>query len=227
MLRKWEDKMNKVINKCIIATLSVIIVGIGCSLTLKAAVGVSAWSALSQSIASGINIKVGTISILQNVSCVFIQLLILKKEFRVVHTVQILVSVLLGIVVNFMLYDVLSSFIVNNYFIDILLVILGTLLCVIGVSVLMVIDFISFPLESCCMVISKKLNKRFGTIRQLVDLLSILFVFGIAFIFKETITVREGTIIAMVMFGPMVDFFMRIIMPRLEQMDLVYQKVPE
>jgi len=217
--------MKKVIGKCIIATLSVIIVGIGCSLTLKAAVGVSAWSALSQSIAFGINIKVGTISMIQNISCVFIQLLILKKEFRVVHSVQIIVSVLLGIIVNFMLYDVLSSLVINNYFINIFLVILGTLLCVIGVSVLMVIDFISFPLEACCMVISKKLNKKFGTIRQLVDILSIVFVLGIAFIFKETITVREGTIIALIMFGPMVDLVMKIIMPPLEQLDLVYQKV--
>lgn len=219
--------MNKIISKCIIATLSVIIVGIGASLTLKAAVGVSAWSALSQSIATGINIKVGTISMLQNISCVLIQLILLKKEFKVVHSVQILVSVLLGFVVNFMLYDVLSNVIINNYFINILLILLGTLLCVIGVSVLMVIDFISFPLEACCMVIAKKLNKKFGTIRQLVDVFSILFALGIAFIFKESITVREGTIITMVIFGPMVDLFMKIIMPRLEQLDLVYEKISE
>lgn len=38
--------MNKVISKCIIAILSVIIVGIGASLGLKAAVGVRAWDAL-------------------------------------------------------------------------------------------------------------------------------------------------------------------------------------
>ncbi|PRR83776.1 YczE/YyaS/YitT family protein [Clostridium vincentii] len=214
--------MNKVIGKCIIAALSVIIVGIGASLSLKAAVGVSAWSALSQSIATGINIKVGTISMLQNISCVLIQLILLKKEFKVVHSLQVLVSVLLGLIVNFMLYDVLSSVIINNYFINVLLILLGTLLCVVGVSVLMVIDFISFPLEACCMVISKKINIKFGIIRQFVDILSIVFALGIAFIFKESITVREGTIIAMIIFGPMVDLFMKIIMPRLKKLELAY-----
>lgn len=214
--------MNKVISKCIIATLSVIIVGIGGSLSLKAAVGVSAWSALSQSIAIGVNIKVGTISMFLNVSCVLIQLLILKKEFKVVHSIQILVSILLGIVVNFMLYDVLSMFIINDYFINILLVLIGTLFCVIGVSVLMVIDFISFPLEACCMVISKKLNKKFGTIRQLVDVLSIVFVLGTAFVFKQSITVREGTVIAMLIYGPMLDLFMKLIVSRLKKLELVY-----
>jgi len=219
--------MNKVISKCIIATLCVIIVGIGASLGLKAAVGVGAWDALSQSVSSGINIKVGTISMVLNVSCVLIQLVLLKKEFKIIHSAQILVAVLLGSVVNFMLYAVFSNFIINNYFINILLLLLGLLLCAIGVSIIMAIDFISFPLEGCCMVISKKLNKKFGMIRQLVDILSIVFALGFAFIFNQSITVREGTVIGMLIYGPMLDLFMKIIMPRLKQLDLVYQKISE
>ena len=213
--------MNKVISKCIIAIFSVIIVGIGASLGLKAAVGVGAWDALSQSISGGISIKVGTISMVLNVSCVLIQLVLLKKEFKVLHSAQILVAVLLGIVVNFMLYDVLSKVTSNNYFINISLLLLGLVLCAIGVSVIMAIEFISFPLEGCCMVISKKLNKKFGMIRQLVDILSIIFALGLAFIFNQSITVREGTVIAMFIYGPMLDLFMKIIMPRLKQLELV------
>lgn len=214
--------MNKVISKCIIATLSVIIVGIGASLGLKAAVGVGAWDALSQSIAGGINIKVGTISMILNVSCVFIQLVILKKEFKLIHASQILVAVLIGVVVNFMFYEVYSSFTINNYLINIGLLLLGVLLCAIAVSFIMAIDFISFPLEACCMVISKKINKKFGAIRQLVDILSIVFALGLAFVFKQSITVREGTVIAMIVYGPMIDLFMKIIVPRLKKLELVY-----
>ena len=213
--------MNKVISKCIISTLCVIIVGIGASLALKAAVGVGAWDALSQSISGGISIKVGTISMILNVSCVLIQLIILKKEFKLIHLSQILVAVLLGSVVNFMFYGVYAQFTFNNYFINIGLLLLGVLFCAIGVSLIMAIDFISFPLEACCMVISKKLNKKFGMIRQLVDILSIIFALGLAFIFNQSITVREGTVIAMFIYGPMLDLFMKIIMPRLKQLELV------
>jgi len=219
--------MNKVISKCIIAILCVIIVGIGASLALKAAVGVGAWDALSQSISSGVYIKVGTISMVLNISCVLIQLVLLKKEFKVLHAAQILVAVLLGVVVNFMLYDIFSKFIISNYFINITLLLLGLVLCAVGVSVIMALDFISFPLEGACMVISKKLNKKFGMIRQFVDILSIVFALGFAFIFQQSITVREGTIIGMLIYGPMLDLFMKIIIPRLEQLDLVYQKISE
>jgi uncharacterized membrane protein YczE len=214
--------MNKVISKCIIATLCVILVGIGASLGLKAAVGVGAWDALSQSIAGGINIKVGTISMILNVSCVLIQLVLLKKDFKAIHASQILVAVLLGVVVNFMFYNIYSSFIITNYFINIGLLLLGVLICAIAVSTIMAMDFISFPLEACCMVISKKINKKFGMIRQLVDILSIVFALGLAFIFNQSITVREGTVIAMLVYGPLIDLFMKFIVPRLKKLDLVY-----
>ena len=86
----------------------------------------------------------------------------------------------------------------------------------------MALDFISFPLEGACMVISKKLNKKFGMIRQLVDILSIILALALAFIFNQSITVREGTVIGMLIYGPMLDLFMKIIMPRLKKLELVY-----
>lgn len=219
--------MNKVISKCIISVLSVIIVGIGASLALKAAVGVGAWDALSQSISGVISIKVGTISMVMNVSCVLIQLLLLKKEFKIIHSAQIVVAVLLGSVVNFMLYNVFAMITINNYFINIILLLIGVLLCAIGVSLIMALDFISFPLEALCMVISKRFNMKFGSLRQFVDIISIVIALALAFIFKQSITVREGTVIAMVIYGPLLDLFMKIIIPRLESLDLVYQKISE
>jgi len=58
-----------------------------------------------------------------------------------------------------------------------------------------------------------------------VDILSIVFALGFAFIFNQSITVREGTVIGMLIYGPMLDLFMKIIIPKLEQLNLVYQKI--
>jgi uncharacterized membrane protein YczE len=213
--------MNKLILKFIIVAINVIITGIGASLGLKAAVGVGAWDALSQSISRVLDIKVGTFSMILNISCVFIQLVLLRKEFKINHAIQIFVSILLGFVVNFMVYDVYSKITINNYFINIMLLVLSCVICALSISVIMAIDFISFPLESCCLVISKRINKKFGSIRQLVDIVSIVIALAVAFIFNESVTVREGTIIAMVIFGPMLDLFMKIMMPGLRKLDLV------
>jgi len=213
--------MNKAIHKLFIVAISVIVLGFGVSLALKVAIGVGAWDAFAQSISGVTNIKVGTIAMSLNISCVVIQLLILKKEFRIKQVLQILVAILLGIVVNFVLYEVFSDFTINNYFIKIILLFVAYVICAISVSVIMAVNFVTLPLESCCMVISKITNKKFGTLRQYVDIISIIIVLGISFIFKQNSTVREGTIIGMIIFGPMLDFFIKLMMPTLKKFDLV------
>lgn len=213
--------MKNVINKFIIVTISMIITGVGASLGLKAAVGVGAWDALSQSVSTVLGMKVGTFSMILNISCVFIQLLLLKKEFKINHLVQVVVSVLIGFVVNFMVYDVLSKFTINSYFVSIVLFIISILICSTAVAVIMSINFISFPLESCCMVIAKKTNKNFGVIRQAVDVMAVVIALTVALIFKNNITVREGTIIGMIIFGPMLDLFMKSMNPGLKKLKLV------
>lgn len=213
--------MNKVISKFIIVAISMIITAIGASLGLKAAVGVGACDALSQSISGVLDIKVGTFSTVLNISCVVIQLILLKREFNINHVAQIFVSILAGFVVNFMIYDVYSKFTINNYFTNILLLVLSVVICAIAISVIMAINIISFPLESCCMVIAKRINKNFGSIRQGVDIVSIIIALGVALIFNESVTVREGTVIAMVMFGPMLDLFMKLMKPGLKKLELV------
>lgn len=213
--------MKNVFNKLIVVIICIIITGVGGSLGVKAAVGVGGWDALSLSISKVINIKVGTFSMILNITCVFIQLVLLRKKFKINHMIQIFVSMLLGYVVNLMVYDIFSKFTINNYFIKILLLVLSCIICAFSISVIMSINFISFPLESCCLVISKKINIKLGGIRQFVDVVSIIISLAVSFIFNESINVREGTIIAMVIFGPMLDLFMKITMPVLKNLDLI------
>lgn len=213
--------MRKFIKNIILLTICVIITATGASLALKAAVGVGAWDALSQSISSVLGIKVGTFSMILNISCVVIQIILLKKNFKPIQLLQIFIAVLLGSVVNFMYYDVFSRFTINNYFMKLILLVLSQVICAVGVASLVTINFISFPLESCCMVISKRRNKNFGFIRQLVDIISILISLAVALIFKDNIAVREGTIISMLIFGPMLNLFMKIFTPILIKFNIM------
>jgi uncharacterized membrane protein YczE len=85
----------------------------------------------------------------------------------------------------------------------------------------MAINFISFPLESACMVVSKRINKNFGSIRQAVDIFSIIISVAVTLLFRNKLTVREGTIIGMLIYGPLIDWFMRLITPTLRKFSLV------
>lgn len=213
--------MSKFMSKFIALTICIIITATGASLALTVAVGVGAWDALSQSISTVLGMKVGTFSMILNISCVLIQIILLKKEFKAIQLIQIFVSVLAGLIINFMYYDVFSHFAVDNYFVRLILLVLSQIICAIGVSSLMIIDFISFPLESCCMVVSKRINKNFGLLRQFVDIASIIIALVISLIFRSDISVREGTVIGMLTFGPMLNLFMKTFTPVLRKLNIV------
>jgi len=213
--------MNKKINRIIMVAIAMIITAIGASLGIKIAIGVGAWDALSQSISMVLGVKVGTFSMILNISCVLVQVFLLKDRFKFNHLAQIGVSILLGTVVNFMLYKVLSEIMIDNYFISISLFILSVVMCALGIAMITAINLISFPLESCCMVLAKKINKNFGSIRQGVDIIAIIISLIITFIFKNSMTVREGTIIAMLIFGPMLDLFVKLMSPSLRKLSLI------
>ncbi len=204
--------MKNTIQKLAVVIPAMIITAMGASLGIKAAVGVGAWDALSISVCQVINMRVGTFSMIMNITCVAIQLAILKKDFKIVHASQILVSIMLGGVVNFMIYNIFARFTITSYAINLALLLLSVIICSIAISVIMTVNLVTFPLESCCMVIAGKLNKNFGTLRQLVDVAAIVISLGLSLAFCDPIQVREGTVIAMILFGPLLN----LIMPRLQ-----------
>lgn len=217
-----EGKMKKTILAFLFISLNIVITGIGASLGLKAAVGVGAWDALSQSVSTVIGMKIGTFSMLLNISCVVVQLLMLGKKFKPISFLQVFVAVLLGYVVNFMYYEAYKNIVIDSYFINLGLYIVSVLIIVVGVANIMAMNFISFPLEGACLVVSDRFKLNFGKVRQWVDIISIIIALSVAFIFKDTITVGVGTVIGTLLFGPLLNRVMNFAKPRLEKLGLVY-----
>lgn len=186
----------------------IILTGIGSAFSLKAAVGVGSWDALTLTISFFVRVKVGTVGMILNILCVLGQILLLKKEFKWINLLQIPVSILLGTVVNFFLYDILSNFTIDSYLINVLLLIGSYVYLSIIVGTIMTLDLITFSLEGFCMAIANKTNQSFGKVRQIADILCIVIVFLLALAFSLPLSVREGTVISMLIFGPLLSFFM-------------------
>ena len=60
-----------------------------------------------------------------NFLCIFVQVAILRRKFKPIQLLQIPVCILLGLIVNFMLYEVYSNFTINTYWMNVGLLILG------------------------------------------------------------------------------------------------------
>ncbi|MFD1362381.1 YczE/YyaS/YitT family protein [Lentibacillus salinarum] len=199
----------KQLKRIILLSTLITINGFAVSLTLKAAIGVGAWDALAQSISYLSGIKVGTIGIILNSSCVLGQWILLRKHFSFRHLLQVPVSILLGIVVNVFLYDVFSSIIIDSYAVNLMLLIIGYVIIAGAVGSIMVLDVVTFALEGSCMALAKTTKLKFTVVRQWADILSILFAVLFTFGFSLPPTIREGTIIGMLIFAPLMGFFMK------------------
>lgn len=180
-----------------------------CALALKAAIGVSAWDAFSQTLSYLFNIKVGTMGIILNCSCIIGQIIILKKDFKPIQLLQAVVSFILGIVINFMLYHV-YTFEIHSYFINILLLIIAYIFIALFVGAVMAINLVTFALEGFCLALERVIPMEFSKIRQAVDIICILLCLLLSFVLDLPLAIREGTIIGMIMFAPLMGYFMKI-----------------
>lgn len=200
--------------------ICVLLTGVGASLMIKADIGVGAWDALAMSIGSLTGIEVGTVGMMMNITCIILQILILKKSFKIKNLLQIPLSILIGIVVNYILYRLFSEIEIDNYFINLAMMLFGLIIVCFSISAIMLIDLITFPLEGLSMSIVLKSKYTFGIVRQFFDVFCVSASLGMTFLLHTPLTVREGTIISMLLFGPVVTIIMKWMKPLFRRMEL-------
>lgn len=190
------------------------------ALALRVSVGVDAWAAFSQSMADLCSLKVGTMEMILNCICVFLQLCILKKKFSAFQLMQIPLSVIIGIVINYVYYEVLV-FDFTNYLLRLIIICLFYIASASSVAAIMLINKVTYPLEGLCMAISNKTTRPFHVLRQWSDILCIVLSLAISLCFSLPFIVREGTIIGMLLFGPVLGFAMKHEKKYLEKLNLI------
>lgn len=201
MIVKYTKKISTLV-------IGVLIISFGASLAIKAAIGLSAWDAMGLTVSNISKIKVGTVAILFNGSCIFMQMLMEKRKFRPVELFQFLNVILIGTFINMFTYNIFVNWEITYYITRLFVAIAGFAICALGVSIVLESKFIRNPLEGVCQLVSERLQKTsMGRFRQLLDFVFIAVVLILSFIFKEEIAIREGTLIAMIIFGPLLDFY--------------------
>jgi len=208
--------MNKNIKRYLLVILGFMIVGTGAAFTIKANVGVGAWDALAKSTSDFIGIEVGTAGILFNSCCVLGQIMILRKEFKPVQLLQVPLSILLGVVINFVLYDLLI-FPMDSFVGGIIMYICASTVCAFGVSIVMLLDEVTFALEGFCMALTKLIPFKFSMIRQAADVISAIVICIMVLTLNLPWSIGVGTIIGMLTFGPTLGIFMKIFKPILKK----------
>lgn len=183
------------------------------ALTMKAAIGTYAcWDALSVNVSQLTGLKVANFSIIMNIGCVLLQILILGKDFQPIKLLQIPFVTLFGTLVNFFYYNVLT-FELTNYLMRFVLCLISIVGVAFFLGFLTSLNLVTLSVETTCKVVSGRFAIDFAVLRVGIDVFCIAASILLSLIFGLTFTIREGTLLAMLLLGPLENVFMKRLYP--------------
>lgn len=200
--------------------LCICIIGMGIALSIKAGIGLGPYDALSTTLSNISLIKVGTITIIINGTCILLQILLLRKNFNKFQYLQVIVIFVLGYVINMFYYNVFT-FEVNSYIQRVLLFILATAICGFAVGAIMNINVVYTALEGFLDALAIKNNGDFLKYRWAFDVIAVVMCLLLSYIFNSEYIIREGTIIALVIFSPILGISMKFQYPYFKKWGLL------
>ena len=193
--------------KILRTVLGILLVYGSVAFAIKAGIGVLPVDAAITSIATLIGMKVGTFSMLFHGSFFLGQIAIEKKDFRKTELLQLLYITLGGSVLNFILYTVLKNVAFAFYPLRLIVCVLAFAVSAFGCTLVLETHLMRTPMEGCIQLLAERMGTTMGKLRQKIDIVLVLVSVAITLIFGVEWTLREGTIIAALIFGPMMDFW--------------------
>lgn len=187
--------------------LTLMMVSIGDSLCFKANIGVSPYEALALTFNYMSHIKIGTLTLFVN-ACMILFQVILSKQFKVKYVLQFFMSLFFGMIVNTIVYQVLSG-ITLQYYQSLIMEIIGLCISASGCGLLVALNVCVFPCEGFALTFSNTFKVDFQKTRQVIDIILVITCISLSLIFQCGFALREGTIIAACIFSPIMGFVQR------------------
>ena len=194
--------------------LGILLVYASVAFAMKAGIGVLPVDAAIATIADVINIKVGTFSMLFHGSFFVGQIIIEKKNFKKTELLQILYITLGGSVLNFFLYTVLQNVEFTFYPIRLIVCVVAFVISAFGCTMVLETHLMRTPMEGFIQMVADIIGTTMGKLRQKIDIVLVIVSVVLTLIFGTDWTLREGTIIAALIFGPAMDFWKKAVFSR-------------
>lgn len=201
------------IKRYLLLTISLVFISMGIVLTRHSELGVTTISSVPNVISLKYNFfTLGTWLNIWNTTLVIAQIIILRKDFKAQELLQFLIAFLNGIFTDlFMLF--ITHIPMINYSARLITAIFGVVILATGVSLSFIANVLLSPAEAFVRVVASKFNKNIGDVKISFDIFCVITAIILSLIFFDfkLVGVREGTLIAAIMTGPIVKVLNRLI----------------
>lgn len=207
--------MNKkeLFKRSIFMVLGLFFSAVGVAVTKHGELGVSPIS----SVANVMSIKFSVLSlgewlIIWNCVLILGQIVILRRNFKIIQLLQVPISFLFGWFTDFGMWLV-SFFTADTYFLRMTFVVAGVIMLGFGISLAVTANVIMNSGEAFVKAVSDVFTKNFGNVKIGFDIGCVVLAVVISLIFfnYKIVGTREGTLVAAVLTGLSVKLFSRLV----------------
>lgn len=195
--------------------LGIFTIAFGISIFVRTQLGTPPFTSTPYVFSVNTPISIGTYVFSLFMVCLLVQLVLLGKEgikknsFNLIA--QIPISFIFGFFTDLTMW-MLADFAPEGYLLRFISLLVGCLILGIGISLEVTANVFMTSSEYTIQIISTRFNKEFGIVKMMFDITLVTLAVISSLIFTQTIVgVREGTVVAALVVGPVV----KVLMPRL------------
>lgn len=193
--------MKEKVKRYLLLMLGLFVSAVGVVLVTKGNLGTSCISSVPYVLSLIFPLSMGVFTMLFSLVLIAAQLVILGKDFRMEHALQIPVSLLFGWFIDLVMpfFAFLDP---QTYISKLLVVVMGCVVVGISVYLQVIADVVMLPGESFVRSVVKRWDTEFGATKITFDVtISVLAAVLSLFFTGKLMGVREGTLIASVLVG--------------------------
>lgn len=182
------------------------LMAVGVALSTRSNLGTSPISAVPYVLSLGLPMTIGQFTFLMNLLFIAFQILLLRKQFKWIQLLQIVVAIIFGFFTDFTM-GLFSWINVTSYPAQLGLFVLSCVILALGVSMEVTADVVMMAGEGVVSAISIVTKKGFGKLKVSFDSALVICSCIFSFIlFHKLNGVREGTVLAALLVGTIVRF---------------------
>jgi len=213
--------------RALIYCFGLLLMALGVALSVNSNLGVSPVNSLPYVISRILNVQMGGCVTVVFCFYILLQIILLRKEFKLYNLLQIVFSTLFGYFVDFAKWLV-GDFAIPTYFGKLLMLAVSILLIALGVLLYMDVELVPMPMEGLSTTIAAKLHKPFPTMKTIIDCIVVLTGLVLSLVFLRTLDgIREGTILTAILTGKVIAVFKKPISPIVKRICFGKEGMPD
>ncbi|MGL5436249.1 MAG: YczE/YyaS/YitT family protein [Lachnospiraceae bacterium] len=189
------------------------------AISISSDLGVSPVNSLPYVVSLITRQEIGTCIVVIYASFIVIQILLLRKEFKMINLTQIIFSFLFGYFTDFAKM-VVGDFSIPTYPGKLLMLTVSIVLIAFGVALYVDAKLVNMPMEGLTQAISQKIlkGKPFHEAKVIVDCAVVIIAALSSLIFLGKLDgVREGTVISALVVGKVMKPIQKVLVPALDR----------